>query len=130
MARYEHLPIYKRAFDLNVYFEQIVRHFSRYHKYTLGTELRDRARQIVHQIVQANNCVDKLPLLLNLREELEQLKLTVRICKDVQAFHNFNSFQVAINQVLDLCRQNEGWIKSLSTEKKSQQGQQPAPAEA
>ncbi len=44
MARYEHLPIYKAAFDFNVYVEQIVRHFSRYHKYTPGTELRARNR--------------------------------------------------------------------------------------
>ena len=44
MAQYEHLPIYKAAFDLNLYVEQIVRNFSRYHKYTLGTELRERSR--------------------------------------------------------------------------------------
>ena len=55
MARYDHLAIYKAAFDLNVYFEKTVRHFSRYHKYTLGTELRDRARGIVRLLVQANN---------------------------------------------------------------------------
>ena len=42
MARYEHLPIYKKAMDLTIYFEKIVRNFSRYHKYTLGTELRGR----------------------------------------------------------------------------------------
>ncbi len=39
MARYEHLPIYKKAMDLTVYLEKIVRNFSRYHKYTLGAEL-------------------------------------------------------------------------------------------
>lgn len=37
MARYDHLPIYRAAFDLAVHLEQIVRHFDRYHKYTLGT---------------------------------------------------------------------------------------------
>lgn len=36
MARYEPLPIYKRAIDLTIYFEKIVRNFSRYHKYTLA----------------------------------------------------------------------------------------------
>ena len=35
MARYEHLPIYKTAMELTVYLEQVVRNFSRYHKYTL-----------------------------------------------------------------------------------------------
>lgn len=114
MARYEHLPIYKAAFDLNLYLEQIVRHFSRYHKYTLGTELRNRAREIVRLIVRANNSREKLPTLLMLREELEQLKLTTRLCKELKAFHNFHSFQVAINQVIDVSKQTEGWITSLS----------------
>jgi hypothetical protein len=36
MARYDHLPIYRTAFDLAVHIEKIVRHFSRYHKYSLG----------------------------------------------------------------------------------------------
>jgi hypothetical protein len=124
MARYEHLPIYKAAFDLNVYVEKIVRGFSRYHKYTLGTELRERAREIVKLIVRANNSQDKLPTLSVLREELEQLKLTTRLCKEVKAFHNFNSFQVAINQVITISKQNEGWITYLS-EQEGGQGQNP-----
>jgi hypothetical protein len=124
MARYEHLPIYKAAFDLTVYVEKIVRGFSRYHKYTLGTELRNRTREIVKLIVRANNSEEKLPILLVLREELEQLKLTTRLCKEVKAFHNFNSFQVAINQVIAISRQNEGWITYLS-EQEGGQGQNP-----
>ena len=40
MAQYEHLPIYKAAFDLQIYFEGIVKNFSRYHKYTHGAALR------------------------------------------------------------------------------------------
>ncbi len=44
MARYEHLPIYRAAFDLAVHIEKIVHNFSRYHKYTLGTELRNKSR--------------------------------------------------------------------------------------
>lgn len=43
MAQTEHLPIYKSAYDLCLYFEQVVRNFSRYHKYSLGADLRDGA---------------------------------------------------------------------------------------
>lgn len=43
MAQYEHLPIYKKAYDLLLCFEKIVRGFSRYHKYTHGTALREKA---------------------------------------------------------------------------------------
>ena len=41
MAQTEHLPIYKRSYDLCLSLEQVVRSFSRYHKYTLGADLRD-----------------------------------------------------------------------------------------
>ncbi|MDM8515081.1 four helix bundle protein [Desulfobacterales bacterium HSG16] len=114
MARYEHLPIYKKAFDLNLYFEKIVRGFSRYNKYTLGTELREYSRLAVKLIVEANNNRDKMDKLLELRALLEQLKLTIRLCKELKAFNNFDSFQVAINLVIDISKQNEGWIKSFS----------------
>ncbi len=54
MARYEHLPIFKEAYDLTVHLEKIVRNFSRYHKYTLGSDLRSQSRQVVSLIAQAN----------------------------------------------------------------------------
>jgi hypothetical protein len=57
MARYEHLPLYKASIDLAVYIEQIVAGFSRYHKYTLGSELREQARKIVKLVVRANNAL-------------------------------------------------------------------------
>lgn len=45
MARTEHLPIYKALYDLCLYFEGVVRHFPRYHKYAVGHDLRDGARR-------------------------------------------------------------------------------------
>ena len=60
MARYEHLPIYKKAMDLAVYLEKIVCNFSRYHKYTLGSELRAKSREIVGVIIAANSRAEKL----------------------------------------------------------------------
>lgn len=73
MACYEHLPIYKKAMDVAVHFEKVVAGFSRYHKYTLGTDLRNKCREIVVLIVQANSSPDKLPRLLELRQRLEEL---------------------------------------------------------
>jgi len=114
MAQYEHLPIYKAAFDLQIYFEGIVRNFSRYHKFTHGTALRDLTREVVMLIVRANNCRDKLPVLEELRIKLEELKVVIRICKEVKAFPNFNSFETSIRQVIGIAKQNEGWVRSVS----------------
>lgn len=40
---------------MTVHFERLVAGFSRYHKYTLGTELRDGSRAVLQQVLRANN---------------------------------------------------------------------------
>ena len=112
MAQTEHLPIYKAAYDLCLYFEQIVRNFSRYHKYSLGQDLRDGARRVLKLIVRANGRPDKVRVLLQIREEVEELKVLLRLCNDAKTFPNFNSFEHGIRLVTDIAKQNEGWLKS------------------
>jgi len=114
MARYEHLPIYRDALNLAVHFEKMVAGFSRYHKYTLGTELRNASRQAVKMVIHANNQTDKLQALQELREHLEELLLLIRLGKEVQAFKSFNAYSQVVELTAKVCRQNEGWLKSLS----------------
>jgi hypothetical protein len=59
VARYEHLPIYRDALELAVHFEKIVASFSRYHKYTLGSELRNASRA---EICSCNFCIHYIPV--------------------------------------------------------------------
>jgi hypothetical protein len=70
MAQYEHLPIYKKAMEMAVYFEKIVRNFSRYNKYTIGSELRTMSRDIVRLIIKANSWREKPPILYELDKGL------------------------------------------------------------
>ena len=66
MARYDSLPIYKKAFDLALYFEKIVKNFSRYNKYTIGTDLRNKSREICVCIAKANSLTNKKDVLQSL----------------------------------------------------------------
>lgn len=118
MARYKHLPIlrqvsgqvYKKVIDLTIYFEKVVRHFSRYHEYTLASELREKSREIVELVIKAERGEASAPL--ELREGLEGLMVFLQTCKEVRAFNSFDSYVYASNLVVELSRQNEGWIKS------------------
>ena len=96
MAHYEHLPIYKAALDLCVYFEKIVRNFDRHHKYTIGSDLRRLSIRCVILVIKANDNRDKLPNLLKLKDALEEIKTLIKICKEVRAFNSFKSFAVSI----------------------------------
>jgi len=112
MAYYEHLPIYKAALDLCIYIEKIVRHFDRHHKYLIGADLRKLSVRSVTLIIKANNSRDKLPLLLKLEDALEEIKILIRICKEVRAFNSFNSFATSTKRLDIVIRQCAGWIKS------------------
>jgi len=52
--RYDNLPIYKSAMDLCVYVETIVKGFDKYHKYTLGEELRNYFKELMFIIYRVN----------------------------------------------------------------------------
>lgn len=116
MARYEHLPIFRAAFDLAVHIEKIVRNFDRYHKYSIGTELRERTRALVERIIRANEAsAERASLLRELRVELEQLQVLMRLCHESGGFATTRAYLYASEQVVGIAKQNEGWLKSVDT---------------
>ena len=100
MARSEHLPIYKAAYDLCLYLEQVVANSPATHQHGLGAELREGARRVLRLVVRANARRDKAPVLLEVREAVEELKVLCRLGHDVKAFASFNAFEHAITQVV------------------------------
>jgi hypothetical protein len=75
---------YKTAIDLTVYLEQVVRNFSRYHKYTLGSDLRQQSCELVTMIIRVHSRRENVPVLYELRERLESLLVLLRIGQDVR----------------------------------------------
>ncbi len=122
MAQYEHLSIYRDAFQFCLYCESVVKNFSRYHKYTHGTKLRDLAREMLLLIIRAQNSEDKLPALDELRLRVEETKVVLRLCQELRAFANFAAVDTAFDHVLTIARQTEGWRRSL---RRPEGGQKP-----
>ena len=114
-ARYENLQVYKRALDLAVYFEKIVRNFSQYNKYTLGADLRNLSRRILVLIAKANTKEVRKESLESALDTLEELKIIVHLCKEVKVFHSFNSFEVSVKAIVEVSKQCEGWLRSLNS---------------
>ncbi|OGG99120.1 MAG: hypothetical protein A2600_04925 [Candidatus Lambdaproteobacteria bacterium RIFOXYD1_FULL_56_27] len=112
MARYENLPIYKKALELAVVIEEAVRGFPRYHKYALGQDLRTQSRGLVELILRANSRSDKAPLLTELRDQAEAMKVGLMIGKEIKAFSSFKQFEKAATLAVEIARQSEGWLKS------------------
>ena len=92
MARYDHLPIFKAMMELAKTIENAVRYFPRYHKYTLGSELRGFCHTGLALVMEANSSDNRAEVLLRLRLVLERLKIHLMLAKEVQAFNRVQMF--------------------------------------
>jgi hypothetical protein len=117
MAHMDHLPIWRDANRLLVIIEEAVRHFPRYHKYTLGTDLRRQAMGICRLIVRAYHEKDgRVQHVRRLALAVDDLKVLVQLGKEVRAFHSFKEFQAAAELAVILGKQSGGWLKRAGPE--------------
>jgi len=108
------IPIWRDAMALLVDIEQVVRHFPRYYKYTLGTELRQQAMFICRQIHRAWNYKRQASAYLSkLVLAIDDLKLQLQLAKELQVFRNFAEFERLSSQVINIGRQSGGWLKKV-----------------
>lgn len=103
MAGSEALPIYKSALGLAVYMEQIVRSFEKYHKYTMGVDLRQKSKTLLFAISRANLSENKVQALTHLRDACEDMKMLIHLSKELQAFKNFKQFEHSSLLAVTVC---------------------------
>jgi len=110
---YEGLPIYRAAADLVVLLDRVVRGFSRFHKYGMGTRLREGSTDLVLLVARCNVRDQRAKLLPELCARIEELKILVNLGKELSAFESFKQFIQVMEQVVALARQAEGWRRTL-----------------
>lgn len=108
--RYDNLPIYKSALDLCVYMETIVRGFEKYHKYTIGADLRVHSKELLLLIHKANISYQKEMYLEELRDKCEQVKILIILGKELKAFKSFKQFEFSSKLSVEVCKQSQAWL--------------------
>ena len=112
--QYRQLPIWNDAMRLLVAVEKAVRQFTRYHKYTLGTELRRQALGVCRRVARAAQSQDtdqKKQHLERLVWQIEDFKINLQLAKEVEAFTSFAQFQTLVELAVSLGKQSGGWWK-------------------
>lgn len=107
-------PIVQAAKRLTVDIEIAVRRFSRYHRYTIGTDLRQQAMAVnrcTHRAWRERS--NQLRCVHDLSTALDNLKLSLQLGKELHAFGSFAQFEVIARSASDLGRQCGGWLKRL-----------------
>jgi len=111
---YDNLPIFKSALDLVVYIEMIVKNFEKYHKYTIGVDLRTHSKETLFLINKANIGTNRLEKLTELRDTCEELKMLIRVTKELKAYKSFKQFEHSSKLTVDVCRQAQSWLKTTA----------------
>ena len=112
---YDNLPIFKSALDLVVYMETIVKSFDKYHKYTLGEDLRQQSKEILFLIQRANMSENRREELVLLRNKCEEVKMLIRVTHELKIFAGFKQFEHSAKLSHEVCRQAQAWLNACKS---------------
>ena len=110
----QNLPIYKSALELARYMEEIVRGFEKYHKYTMGVELRNKSKEVLFAISGANLSSNRVQALEKLRDRCEEMKVLIHLGKELKAFRGFKQFEYSALLSVGVCKQAQAWLGASS----------------
>lgn len=120
--------ITKKAERLLIETEESVRGFTRYHKYALGTELRNQAMAVVRLCNRAwRDRSRQLHWVSELIWAIDELKLSLQLGSQLKVFKNFSQFERLIRAAEEVGRMAGGWKRQLH--RKSQNPRGIAPGE-
>jgi hypothetical protein len=105
-------PIVKAAERLLLEIEQAVRRFPRYHKYSHGAKLREQAMNVARLAHRAwRDQAHRGIWTTKLIWAVDDLKLSLQLGKQIEAFVSFAQFDMLARLCSDLGKQCGGWRK-------------------
>jgi len=111
------MPLWRDANRLLLLIEDAMRKFPRYHKYTLGSDLRKQAMNICRWIARAvHDRGGRTQHIKRLIFCIDDMKVLIQLGKELKAFQNFKVFQVLAEISVGLGRQSGGWQRRLRPE--------------
>ncbi|MEA2091812.1 MAG: four helix bundle protein [Campylobacterota bacterium] len=108
----DNFPIFRSALELCVYIETIVKTFDKYHKYTIGEDMRKFSKDLLFIINRVGLARDKVSVLTKLRDRCEDMKMLLLISKELKAFKSFRQFEHSSKLSVEVCKQSQAWLKS------------------
>jgi four helix bundle protein len=113
MAIYTNLPVYKESYDFLLNLFIITKNFNREFKYTIGENLKKETMEMIANIYRANSSFDKFDYIKSARENLEVVRLYLRLVKDLKQI-NTEKFVKLSQKIESVSKQLSAWQKASS----------------
>ena len=112
MVHYSELPVYKATYDLLLHIFGMVHNLGKEYKYSLGEKIKNEVTDLLSNIYRANRTTEKNLPLEKARENLELVRLYVRILKDMNQI-GMNKYLFVNKNIESISKQLAGWHKSI-----------------
>jgi len=109
MARATDLPIYRAAYEMLQLLAKLTQQYPRGYRQGLAREVFAEAQAVVVRIFRANCTADKAPVLEDMREHLETLRLLLRLSKDLLLISP-GQFGATVEFTDAVGKQASGWL--------------------
>jgi len=107
------LVIYQKIYDFVLWLHPVVAKFPKSQRFVLGQRIENKTLDLVHSTIVANASRDKSAALKQASAELDELRMLVRLAKDLH-FVSVRQYGVAAEKMNEVGRLLAGWINKFS----------------
>jgi four helix bundle protein len=107
------LIIYQKTYDFILWLYPMVNKFPKAQRFVLGQRIDNKILELLHEMIVANALRDKLASLQQASVELDELRILVRLAKDLH-FVNVKQYGVAAEKMNEIGRLLSGWTAKFS----------------
>ncbi|MDR2836951.1 MAG: four helix bundle protein [Bacteroidales bacterium] len=91
MGIYNNLPVYKTTYDMLTDIFKACQNMERDYKYTIAEKIKNETTELILNVYRANSYADKKPHIAKAREQVEVLRLLLRLLNIVLEVSSLNS---------------------------------------
>jgi hypothetical protein len=111
MAQYQHLPIFKAAYQLMEAIAIKTKDYPANYRSTIGYQLNTEALALVMSIFKANQHADKSVYIKETIQLTEMIEMLIRLSKDLKLI-NIESHAKFVELTDSILKQSSGWLRS------------------
>jgi len=111
---FQDLAIFEKTYELILWLYPTVNKFPKSQRFVLGQHIENTVLEILEEIIQANQEMNKLLYLKQISIDLDKLRILIRLSKDLE-FINVKQYQFVAEKVNEIGKMLGGWIKSCKT---------------
>ncbi len=113
MALYYTLPVYKASYKLVILLFSNSDNFAREYKYTVGQKMKEEGAELIKNIYRANKAMDKSAAIGEARENVEMIRLFVRLMQEFDQIGLKKFVEINLN-IEEVSKQLANWEKYSS----------------